>query len=617
MNVEYIVSLKDKFTPTAKKMNATVAKTDKSVQKLNKTAQRTGLNLKKMLVNGALLYGAFRIAKSSIESWNKQAQAVAQVRQGLISTKNISGKTLNQLKKQASYLQKHSLYGDEDILQGVTAQLLTFTNITGDAFDRTQKVALDLAARLKIDLKSASIQLGKALNDPVKNLSALSRSGIQFTDEQKNMINALWQGGKQAEAQSIILKELERQYGGSAAAAAMAGAGPLKQLQMRLGDLKEHLGGLLFKALNKLMPVFDKVINIVESFFDYLDSHSGTVGKIANAFSGVFNALKSIGSSIMQVFNGLFGAFGKGSGILDGILAISQGINKVLAPILLKLSEGIKTLFVPLTPILRKLFPIFKKIFVDIFVAAKQIFSSFAGKFSGFSTLLMGIARILVKMFVFVENILRTAIIPIIQNVIEILAGVFTQLKPILVKVWDIIKNAYTIAFAIAKVVFSIISVLIRWIKLFMNSGIGKFLVKAILAPIKLIVNLLDKFLKGVAKLAKLAGLDFSIAETKQTPKKSNLISKVATGANTENPIIDTQGNIVGNIAAPAGTPTQSVTTSTGKATGGNVLKITIDKLIETLNITAQNVTESKEQIKRIVVEALTEGLNDVILVTK
>lgn len=618
MNVEYIVSLKDKFTPAAKKMNGAIQKTDKSVNHLNKTAKKTGGNLKKMLVSGALLMGAFRIAKSSLTAWDKQAQAVAQVRQGLISTKNVSGKTLTQLQKQASYLQKHSLFGDEDILQGVTAQILTFTNITGKAFDRTQQAALDLSARMKVDLKSATIQLGKALNDPVKNLSMLSRSGIQFTEQQKTQIDTLWKSGKKVEAQTIILDELQKEFGGSAQAAALAGLGPLKQLQMKLGDLKELLGGLLFKVIKKMLPFFDKMLKGIKGFFDYLDSKSSVLGKISKSFFAIFNAFASIGKSIFTIFKNLFGSFAGGGSMLDGILKIIQSIQKILVPLLLWVSKAIGKLFNPVIPILSKLFPIFKKIFIDIFVAAKNIFSSFTTNISGFSNILIGIVKMLIQKFNFIENILRTAILPIIGNIIDILKGVFTQLEPILTHIWSIIKSSYTIVFAIGKIIFTIVALLVKWIKLFMNSGIGKFIIKTILSPIKLIINLLDKFLKGVAKLAKLAGLDFSIGTTKSVNDK-NIVGKFVKGTNTTNPLTNVANAPLPATPLTAGGVPKSSTTSVGtpKPSGGTITKIEIQKLVETINIEAKNISESKEQIKKIVIEALTEGLNDVILVTK
>ena len=78
-------------------------------------------------------------------------------------------------------MQQVSLFGDEQILNDVSAQLLTFGNITGDVFDRTQRAVIDLAATLGGDLQGVSIQLGKALNDPVEGLSALRRSCLLYT----------------------------------------------------------------------------------------------------------------------------------------------------------------------------------------------------------------------------------------------------------------------------------------------------------------------------------------------------------------------------------------------------------------------------------------------------
>ncbi|MES2155937.1 MAG: hypothetical protein V4510_12455, partial [bacterium] len=62
------------------------------------------------------------------------------------------------------------------------------------------------------------IKVGKALNDPTKGLTALSRVGILFTDQQKKQIKALQKSGDLLGAQKIILKELGTEFGGSFAA---------------------------------------------------------------------------------------------------------------------------------------------------------------------------------------------------------------------------------------------------------------------------------------------------------------------------------------------------------------------------------------------------------------
>lgn len=200
---------------------------------------------------------------TAVKAFDQQAKAIAQVEAGLKSTGGQVGYTSKQLQKMASDLQSKTLFGDEEILKDATAQLLTFTNITGEQFAKSQEAALNLATRLDGDLKSASIMLGKALNDPVANLSAMSRAGIQFSEDQKQVIKALAESGNMAEAQSIILEELEKQYGGSAEAAAKAGTGGLKQLQNAFGDLQEEFGKVI---MDFLPPVIDGLKNMLSAF---------------------------------------------------------------------------------------------------------------------------------------------------------------------------------------------------------------------------------------------------------------------------------------------------------------------------------------------------------------
>ncbi|MBK1835004.1 phage tail protein [Roseibacillus ishigakijimensis] len=245
---------------------------------------------------------------ASLKAFDTQAKALAQVEAAIKSTGNAAKISFEDLQKEASRLQTKSLFGDEDILANVTAQLQTFTNIAGDEFKRTQQAALDLATRLDGDLKSASIQLGKALNDPVKNLSALSRSGIQFSDSQRETIKALAESGKMAEAQGLILEELEKQYGGAAQAAAEAGLGPMKQLSNRIGDLSERIGEALLPVIEKISPHLDKAITALEK----ADNKTVAMGvAIAGAAAAAGPAL--------FVFGQLAGAVSTIAGIAAGV----------------------------------------------------------------------------------------------------------------------------------------------------------------------------------------------------------------------------------------------------------------------------------------------------------
>ena len=233
-----------KFLADLKNFSSGMQNANRKMDQLGKKLKNTGSTLSVGLTAPLLAFGAV-----AVSNYDKQAKALAQVEQGLKSTGNAVGFTSDELQKMASEFQNNSLFGDEDILKNVTAQMLTFTNVTGEQFKRTSQAALDLATRLDGDLKSSSIQLGKALNDPVLGLSALAKSGIQFSEDQKKVIKSLVETGDLAGAQNLILSELETQYGGSAKAAAEAGTGGFKQLSNIIGDITEDFGKVIVEGL--------------------------------------------------------------------------------------------------------------------------------------------------------------------------------------------------------------------------------------------------------------------------------------------------------------------------------------------------------------------------------
>lgn len=177
--------------------------------------------------------------RGSIEEAVQAEDALAQVQAAVTSTGGAARRSVPDLEALAKQLEDISTYDGDEILRDLTANLLTFTSVTGENFDRAQLAVLNLAERLNVDLQSATLQVGKALNAPAEGLGALSRAGIQFSDAQKATIERLVETGKTAEAQRIILTELEKQFGGAAAAARNTLGGALKSLQVDLGNIKE------------------------------------------------------------------------------------------------------------------------------------------------------------------------------------------------------------------------------------------------------------------------------------------------------------------------------------------------------------------------------------------
>jgi|GEM_PF-6974083 len=231
----------------------------------------------------------------SINLFDKQAQSIAQVEAGLKSTNGVAGHTSEALQVMASDLQNLSTIGDEEILQKVTANLLTFTNVANEQFPRAQQAILDMSVRLGTDLKSSALQVGKALNDPIKGVTALAKSGIQFSKSQKLMIKSLVETGKTAAAQNIILSELEKQFGGSAAAAAKAGLGPIKQFNNSMGDMMETVGGAVLPTLTVFVG---KITNLFKRFDALSISTKKNIIQIALFAAAIGPALKIISLAI-------------------------------------------------------------------------------------------------------------------------------------------------------------------------------------------------------------------------------------------------------------------------------------------------------------------------------
>lgn len=359
--VEYVIRFKEQ----SKAVDAATRKVDqldKRTNKLNKT-----LSVGTVAAITVATTAIISFVGSSIKAFDRQENAIAQVRTGIETTAGAAGRSLSQLTAQASALQNDTIFGDEEILQGVTAQLLTFTNVAGREFDRTQKAALDLATRLDGDLKSTTIQLGKALNDPIANLSALSRSGIQFSENQREVIKSLAETNQLSKAQSLILDELEKQYGGSAAAAAAAGSGGLKQLQNQLGDIKEIIGGALLPIINVFASALRSIANVIQANQGIFTIVVQTLGVLAAIIGVVVAAIKAW-AAIQAVINVLLIA--NPIGII--IVAIGALIAGIIA--LYKNSETARGIFQGVFNVINRIWKFLKAFFTPIFKRTGELF---------------------------------------------------------------------------------------------------------------------------------------------------------------------------------------------------------------------------------------------------
>ncbi|NQU47017.1 MAG: phage tail tape measure protein [Planctomycetes bacterium] len=205
-----------------------------------------GINIAKEL--GQALVSLGRLTLIPIQFAMEQEKAERQLAAVLKSTGEAAGVTAEYAKELASGYQELTTFGDEATL-GAESLLLTFTKIGADGgiFDRTLGTVLDVSAALDQDLKSSAMQLGKALNDPIQGLSMLRRTGISFSEDQMEVVKQLVETNRLADAQTLILDELETQFGGSAAALRETFGGAVEAVNNQWGDFLEELGFIVTK----------------------------------------------------------------------------------------------------------------------------------------------------------------------------------------------------------------------------------------------------------------------------------------------------------------------------------------------------------------------------------
>jgi len=208
----------------------------------------------------AIAFSARSLAR--IQKINIQTTSV------LKSTGTTANGTAKDIENLAGSLEALTATEAETIQEGANL-LLTFKNIQNqagagnDIFNQTTAAMVGVARAMRTSASGEAIRLGKALNDPVKGISALTRVGITFTEQQKAQIKALSESGDLMGAQKIILAELQSQFGGSGAAFAKSFTGQLQLLQHELGTVGEEATMVVMPALQQMVDGFRELLPVV------------------------------------------------------------------------------------------------------------------------------------------------------------------------------------------------------------------------------------------------------------------------------------------------------------------------------------------------------------------
>jgi hypothetical protein len=236
----------------------------------------------------------------SLSAFRESEKAGKKLDAVLAATGGAAGVSGEEIRKMAGDLQLVTNFEDDATINAA-ALLATFTQIKGDTFQSAIVAAQDLSAVMGQDLNSSIVQVGKALNDPVRGVTALRKVGVSFSEEQQKQIKQLQTSGDLAGAQAIILAELQNEFGG----AARAVADPFTILGNVIGDIMEMLGGALMPTLQtiavEVLGMFQRNTEAIQGAFATLtsvltDNVGPAIMFVRDAFMVVATAIANIGT---------------------------------------------------------------------------------------------------------------------------------------------------------------------------------------------------------------------------------------------------------------------------------------------------------------------------------
>ncbi len=137
----------------------------------------------------------------------------------------------------------------------------------------------------------------------IQSVTALQRVGITFSEQQKDQIRVLQESGDILGAQTLILKELETQFGGVARAAAETESGGLRQLLNIFGDITEVIGEIILLGL---APFGDSLKETLITIRSFLQANKEIIAlRLSAVFAAIGQAIGFIARSVGPVTQGI------------------------------------------------------------------------------------------------------------------------------------------------------------------------------------------------------------------------------------------------------------------------------------------------------------------------
>jgi hypothetical protein len=272
-----------------KKVADESAKAAKELDKVDDAAKKSGLSFKQLVAGVftaqaayAALASAGRAAlgfvSDSIDEYAQAEKAQRQLTAALTAQGTALPSVIAQYRELGAAFQRTTVYSD-DLIAEMQALLVQVGDAMPSEMDEALKAATNLASGLGIDLRTATLAVGKAM---AGEAGSLKRYGIAI-DEAK----------LSAEGAAAIFGEINKQFGGQAQAQAESYAGRIEQAANAWSDYKESIGQAILSS-----PI---VIRFLSDATENLEKLNDANGEATESQTGFTAALQGSLNPIDQI----------------------------------------------------------------------------------------------------------------------------------------------------------------------------------------------------------------------------------------------------------------------------------------------------------------------------
>jgi hypothetical protein len=397
---------------------------------------------------GAGVAAAGFAAKKAFTEFQEAEKATAQTSAALKSTGRAAGVTAKQIEQLANAISLKAGIDDEAI-QSSENLLLTFTKVrneTGrgnDIFNQATQSIVDMSVAMDQDLKSSAVQIGKALNDPIKGMTALQRVGVAFTEKQKERVTGWVEEGDALRAQKFILKELTKEFGGSAAAQATS----TEKMTVAIDNLFESFGKMFGPAIEDAAQAVANFVNQIQTGEGAGGAFADRMRQVGDAVSSAFGVAKRAVETAIEAISGY---------LRDNRKDIMQARDAFV-----NIGEILAGAFRVVLAVARRVFPGVRQVVQGVLRGIGGYVKIFTGLFTGdFRKMWEGVKQVFSGGLKFVGGLIRAATAPMREAAARVGRGIL---------------NAFKAAFELAKkVVGDALAFMIRRFASFVRNTVGQ-----------------------------------------------------------------------------------------------------------------------------------------------